>query len=103
MKPTDRNYEALCAAAGYTQCPCCGYDTISSDSSKPELCSDCEEAGCEADGSEALCDCGDEESECAYWIDMRKQDLSGAPYVAPACKPCGTCQVCGDNDVEVQS
>jgi hypothetical protein len=33
-------------ASGYTLCPCCGFDTVSSDETEPELCSDCEEAGC---------------------------------------------------------
>lgn len=28
--------------SGHTLCPQCGYDTISSDMSKPELCSDCD-------------------------------------------------------------
>ena len=33
-------------ASGYTHCPCCGDDTISSDMAKPELCELCEGAGC---------------------------------------------------------
>jgi hypothetical protein len=42
--------------AGYTHCACrdCFDETVSSDETKPELCSLCEEAGCDADG----------ESEC---------------------------------------
>jgi hypothetical protein len=32
--------------SGYTQCECCGDDTISSDMSKPEPCELCAEAGC---------------------------------------------------------
>lgn len=43
--------------SGYTQCPCCGDDTVSSDVTKPELCELCEEAGCEPDGSD-YCQCG---------------------------------------------
>ena len=41
--------------SGYTVCPCCGFDTISNDMNDPELCSDCEEAGCEKDGSDPHC------------------------------------------------
>jgi hypothetical protein len=52
--------EPECGESGYTACPCCGYDTISSDMSKPELCSDCIEAQCDADGSEPRCDCGED-------------------------------------------
>lgn len=40
------------AHSGYTQCPCCGEDTMSSDMSKPELCELCEEAGCDSDGTD---------------------------------------------------
>jgi hypothetical protein len=41
----------------YTYCACrdCMYTTVSSDTRKPELCSDCEDAGCDCDGA----------SECA--------------------------------------
>lgn len=50
--------------SGYTQCPCCGDDTISSDMAKPELCELCEAAGCEIPTSDD-CDCQvvDEELE----------------------------------------
>jgi hypothetical protein len=44
------------AGSGYTHCPCCGYDTVSSDMDEPELCSDCEEAGCDPDGSDPQCE-----------------------------------------------
>lgn len=39
-------------ASGYTHCACrdCFDETISSDTRRPELCSLCEEAGCDADG-----------------------------------------------------
>jgi hypothetical protein len=39
-------------SSGYTNCACrdCFEIAISSDESKPELCSDCEESGCSADG-----------------------------------------------------
>lgn len=51
------------STSGYTACPCCGYDTISDDMSKPELCSDCLEHGCAADGSTEGCPNRDEEHE----------------------------------------
>ena len=41
---------------GYTSCPCCGYDTISSDMSKPELCETCAEAGCNPEGTDPCCE-----------------------------------------------
>lgn len=94
MKPTDRNYEAMNAAAGYTSCPCCGYDTISSDATAPEMCSDCEEAGCEADGSEPACTA---DGECPYWVQLHQQDFSDAPFIPPASEPCG----CLDNVEDV--
>ena len=31
------------ASSGYTRCPCCDYDTVSSDMDNPELCLQCEE------------------------------------------------------------
>jgi len=49
------------AGSGYTHCPCCGYDTVSNDEDEPELCSDCEEAGCAEDGSEPMCDLREED------------------------------------------
>lgn len=42
-------------SSGYVLCPCCGYETVASDDTVPELCGDCEEAGCEADGSDPHC------------------------------------------------
>lgn len=42
-------------SSGYVLCPCCGYDTVADDDTKPELCSDCIEHGCEEDGSEPRC------------------------------------------------
>jgi hypothetical protein len=45
-KKCDRNERGQ---SGYTSCPCCGYDTISDDVTEPEMCSECEEAGCEED------------------------------------------------------
>lgn len=50
-------------ASGYTLCPCCGDDTISSDMSEPELCSICEESGCSEDGLDPQCDRDDEDDE----------------------------------------
>lgn len=52
-------------ASGYTACPCCGYDTVSDDVNEPELCSDCESAGCARDGSEPKpgCNCLDDEAD----------------------------------------
>ena len=40
--------------SGYTHCACrdCFDTTVSSDTAKPELCSDCIEAGCEANNGE---------------------------------------------------
>ncbi len=35
------------STSGYTQCPCCGDDTVSSDMGAPELCELCTEAACE--------------------------------------------------------
>jgi len=49
------------SGSGYTLCPCCGYDTVSNDEDEPELCSDCEEAGCAEDGSEPMCDLREED------------------------------------------
>lgn len=45
------------ASAGYTHCACrdCFDETVSSDETKPELCSLCEEAGCDADGKSECC------------------------------------------------
>lgn len=39
-------------ASGYTDCACrdCFDIAISSDTSKPELCNECEDAGCDAEG-----------------------------------------------------
>ena len=34
------------ARSGYVLCPCCGYDTVASDDRIPELCLECEDAGC---------------------------------------------------------
>ncbi len=48
-------------SAGYVHCPCCGYDTVASDDNVPELCSDCEEHGCEPDGSCPECSSEDNE------------------------------------------
>ena len=40
-------------SSGYVQCACrdCFDVTIASDDSKPELCSDCEDAGCDCEGA----------------------------------------------------
>jgi short subunit dehydrogenase-like uncharacterized protein len=46
--------------SGYVLCPCCGYDTIASDDTIPELCSECEEGGCDADGCDPQCDHSEE-------------------------------------------
>lgn len=56
--------------SGYTACPCCGYDTISSDMTTPELCGDCEEAGCDPGGEEPLCPQSD-----AEWADPHDAPL----------------------------
>jgi len=49
--------------SGYTDCPCCGDVTVSSDVGKPELCELCEEAGCDpGDGPEG-CQRNDTEDE----------------------------------------
>lgn len=48
-------------SSGYVLCPCCGYDTVADDDQVPELCSDCEEHGCELDGSEPLCGLDEDE------------------------------------------
>ena len=39
-------------ASGYTECACrdCFEIAISSDVTRPEMCSDCDEAGCDGDG-----------------------------------------------------
>jgi hypothetical protein len=53
-------------ASGYTSCPCCGYDTVSDDTSAPELCSNCEDEGCAEDGSSIGgpgCPCSDEDED----------------------------------------
>lgn len=53
-------------ASGYTSCPCCNMDTVSDDISEPELCSDCEDAGCAEDGSSIggpQCPSSDEQDE----------------------------------------
>lgn len=42
-------------ASGYVLCPCCGYDTVADDDTVPELCSDCEEAGCDDSGEQPCC------------------------------------------------
>ena len=49
-------------SSGYTSCACptCMEITVSSDMSKPELCSDCEQAGCDGDGE---CRCAPEDHD----------------------------------------
>lgn len=42
-------------ASGYVLCPCCGFETVATDDTIPELCSDCEEHGCGSDGSDPCC------------------------------------------------
>ena len=44
--------------SGYTYCACrdCFNITVSSDMSKPELCSECEEHDCDGEGA-SECDC----------------------------------------------
>lgn len=42
-------------ASGYTYCPCCGDETVSSDMAYPELCLLCEEAECDPDANDCLC------------------------------------------------
>jgi hypothetical protein len=43
--------------SGCTPCACrdCMETAMSSDWTKPELCSECEEAGCDADGESECC------------------------------------------------
>ena len=55
------------STSGYTDCACrdCFDITVSSDVSKPELCSDCAEAGCE---------CHDEETR---GVDCKRDDAYG--------------------------
>ena len=57
-------------SSGYTQCACrdCFDVAVSSDDSKPELCSDCEEAGCSADGD---CECSRDD---AYGCDAEEEE-----------------------------
>lgn len=52
--------------SGYTHCACstCFEIAVSSDMSKPELCSACEESGCDGDG-ECLVEFEDEEGVVA--------------------------------------
>ena len=53
-------------SSGYVLCPCCGYDTVASDDSIPELCSECEAAGCDPNGDDSQCDldyCNDPEHD----------------------------------------
>ncbi len=56
-------------ACGYIHCPCCGYDTVATDDTVPELCSECETGGCELDGSDPQCECGQPEQ----WVNPGAQ------------------------------
>lgn len=51
----------------YLDCPCCGMPTVVNDMDVPELCSECDDHGCECDGSDPVCgwmnDGPEEESE----------------------------------------
>lgn len=58
-KNTNQTLAAI--KCGYVMCACCGYDTVASDTSKPTLCSSCEEAGCEIGGDGCRCFEGTEE------------------------------------------
>lgn len=44
-------------SSGYTYCLCCGDDTVSSDTSNPELCELCVDAGCDLPESDEEADC----------------------------------------------
>ncbi len=71
---------------GYTDCRCptCFDATVSSDVAKPELCSLCEEAGCDGEG------------ECRRTDDVEEATPAN-PYdwhLAPAGET-GPCSVCG--------
>jgi len=52
------------AESGYTECACrdCFEIAVSNDMSKPDLCNECEEAGCSEDGDDE-CQCEDAYSE----------------------------------------
>lgn len=43
--------------SGYTDCACrdCFEIAVSDDMAKPDLCNECEEAGCDADGKSECC------------------------------------------------
>lgn len=45
------------ANSGYTNCACrdCFDVTVSDDMDEPELCSECEEAGCDCEGGSECC------------------------------------------------
>lgn len=67
-------------ASGYTSCKCsdCFDVTVSDDDTVPELCSDCEDAGCD----------GEEGSECcrddAYGVDDgREHGMAELPTEEP--------------------
>jgi hypothetical protein len=48
---------------GYALCACCGYDCVSSNTREPTLCLECEEAGCDLDGSDPQCDLAQEDDD----------------------------------------
>lgn len=70
------------SGSGYTSCPCCGYDTVSSDMDAPELCSDCIEAGCDPEDGDKRCH---EDEDC--W-DCRGTGI-GDPHAQTPCSTCG--------------
>lgn len=52
--------------SGYTSCACrdCMDVTVSSDTSKPELCTECQEAGCEQCFAPDNCATGMDQHDC---------------------------------------
>jgi hypothetical protein len=52
--------------SGVADCPCCSYQVMVSDVAVPELCDDCEDAGCNCNGADPRCDVGLEE-----WAEYR--------------------------------
>ena len=69
------------STSGYTNCPCrdCFEIAVSSDMAAPELCGDCETAGCSADGT-ADCEtwerrwCDEHGAACGGGVDCAASD-----------------------------
>lgn len=71
-------------ASGYVLCPCCGYETVASDDTVPELCFACEESGCSIDTGalDAPCDCREEHEALA-------EVLADGSRASDWCTACG--------------